>query len=75
MIHANIPFRQTYFPSAEMRVERRPDGTMIVRPVAELAPFVPSIPAELAAWARHIPEQPYLAQRPSPGAPSMCSVR
>lgn len=69
MSHASHPFRQTYFPSAEMRVERRTDGVMIIRPVVELAAFVPSIPAEVATWAQRIPDKTYLAQRPSPGAP------
>ena len=48
---AKAPFRATFFPSAEMRVERRADGTLVVEPVAELAPFAPSLPAQLSEWA------------------------
>ncbi|HEY6642465.1 AMP-binding protein [Povalibacter sp.] len=66
---AQVPFRRTYFPSARMDVERRSDGTLIVRAATELQAFVPNIPAELASWARRIPEQTYLAQRPTAAAP------
>jgi feruloyl-CoA synthase len=69
MSATSAPFRQTYFPPAAMRVERRSDGSMIVTPVAELEPFVANIPAELAAWAQRTPERTYLAQRPAPFAP------
>jgi feruloyl-CoA synthase len=65
----SAPFRQTYFPPATMRVERRLDGSMIVTPLAELQAFVANIPAELASWAQRTPERTYLAQRPVAFAP------
>ena len=63
------PFKETWFPSAEMRVERRADGSMVVVPAIELEPFTPSIPAELASAAKALPEKTYLAQRSKRGAP------
>ena len=66
---ASAPFKETWFPSAQMRVERRADGSIEVTPVAELEPFNPSIPAELAHWARQQPNKAYLAQRARRGGP------
>ena len=63
------PFRETFFPSAEMKVERRSDGSILVTPLVELEPFDPSIPGELLAWASRSPERTYLAQRPADGGP------
>lgn len=69
MSQPGAPFRATYFPSAEMRVERRPDGTLVVDPVTPLQPFVPNLPAVLADWATRDPERIHLAQRASRGGP------
>ena len=63
------PFRTTYFPSSEMRVERRADGTLIVEPVTELPPFVPNLPAQLAERVAQHPDRLCLAQRSAPGGP------
>lgn len=63
------PFRATYFPSSEMRVERRPDGTLIVEPMAALPPFVPNLAAQLAARATAHPDRLCLAERDGPGGP------
>jgi feruloyl-CoA synthase len=63
------PFRATYFPSSQMHVERRPDGSMIVEPVTALDPFVPSLPAQLADWAARDPGRPCIAQRDGKGGP------
>jgi feruloyl-CoA synthase len=60
------PFRETAFPSSEMRVERRRDGTLIVEPVEPLQSFIPSIPRELELWAARQPDKIYLAERPAP---------
>lgn len=69
MTQPTAPFRATFFPPAEMRVERRADGTLIVDPVAPLQPFVPNLPAVLAAWATRDPERIHLAQRAERGGP------
>jgi feruloyl-CoA synthase len=63
------PFRRTYFPPADMRVERRADGTLVIEPVAELAPFVPNFPAQLADGARREPDRLCIAERSGPGGP------
>ena len=63
------PFRATYFPSSEMRVGRRGDGVLIVEPVTELPPFVPNLPAQLAARVAQHPDRLCLAQRAGPGGP------
>lgn len=69
MTRANAPFRETFFPSAEMQVERREDGTLVLRPVVPLDQYPPHIPGELDRWAAKIPDQTYLAERVSPGGP------
>jgi feruloyl-CoA synthase len=66
---AKAPFRQTFFPPADMSVERRADGTLIIEPVAELAPFVPNFPAQLADGAGRHPDQLCIAERAGPGGP------
>jgi feruloyl-CoA synthase len=69
MSQPTAPFRATFFPPAEMRVERRGDGTLIVDPVTSLQPFVPNLPAVLADQATRDPERIHLAQRASRGGP------
>ncbi len=69
MTQPKAPFRATHFPSAEMRVERRADGSIVITPVVELEPYVPSVPAELATWAARVPERVYLAERVGRGGP------
>ena len=63
------PFRTTYFPSSDMRVERRADGTLIVEPKDELWPFLPNLPAQLAERAAGHPDRLCLAERDGPGGP------
>ena len=69
MSATSAPFKQTFFPSAEMRVERRSDGSIVVTPVTALKAFKPNIPAELARQALAIGDKTYLAQRSSSGGP------
>ncbi len=52
-----------------MRVEQRGDGTLVIEPVAELAPFVPNLPVQLSEWARRDPGRPCLAERAGDGGP------
>lgn len=63
------PFKRTFFPSAEMRVERRADGSIVVTPVTALKDFTPNIPAELARQALSLGDKTYLAQRAPGGGP------
>lgn len=69
MTLATAPFRETFFPSAEMRVEKREDGTLVLRPVLPLDDYPPHVPGELIRWSAKIPDQTYLAERASPGGP------
>jgi feruloyl-CoA synthase len=64
-----VPFKDTFFPSAAMSVERRADGAIVVTPVTPLEPFVPNIPAELARQAAALGPKPYLAQRSPANGP------
>ncbi len=68
-VDLEAPFRETRFPSSRMRLERRADGTLILEPVEQLPPFIPNIPQGVIAQAARTPTKPYLAERPTPGAP------
>jgi len=58
-----VPFREVSFPSAEMDVSARADGTLIIRPTTELGDYTPNLPLVLAAQAEALTSQPYLKQR------------
>ena len=63
----NAPFRDVSFPSAEMDVVTRADGTLLVRPVVELGDYVTNIPKVLAHQAEEYDSKPYLKQRDAEG--------
>jgi feruloyl-CoA synthase len=69
MTATSAPFKETFFPSADMRVERRSDGSIVVTPVTALQDFRPNIPAELARQALALGDKTYLAQRAAAGGP------
>jgi feruloyl-CoA synthase len=63
-------FKETFFPSARMREERRADGTIFATPELPLIDHLCNIPMELAARAAEHPEKTYLAERRGgPAAP------
>lgn len=62
-----VPFRTVSFPSAEMDVTTRADGTLIVRPTTELESYVPNLPLVLAGQAETRASQSYLKQRDAQG--------
>ncbi|NDD74577.1 MAG: acyl-CoA synthetase [Gammaproteobacteria bacterium] len=68
-------FKETFFPSARMREERRIDGTILATPELPLIEHLCNLPAELAARAAEHPEKTYLAERRGgPSAPwTYCS--
>jgi feruloyl-CoA synthase len=68
MTGADVPYRATSFPSSAMKLERRPDGVIILEPVEPLQPYVANIPRGLALRAALSPEKTYLAERPAPDA-------
>ncbi len=72
MTASSAPFKETFFPSAEMRVERRSDGSIVVTAVTPLKAFKPNIAAELARQARALGDKTYLAQRSSNSGPWIC---
>ena len=51
------------FPPAEVEVERRPDGTMVLRSPQPLRPYERCIGEWLVRWARQAPERVFLAER------------
>jgi feruloyl-CoA synthase len=67
--HSGAPFRQTFFPSARMRKERRADGTIVITPELPLAAYEPNLPRVLARRAQQHPQRIYLAEREAPAGP------
>ena len=57
------PLRPVKLGSAEVAVERRGDGTILMRSPQPLLPYPRAITARLAQWARAAPERVFLAQR------------
>ncbi|HJS37361.1 MAG TPA: feruloyl-CoA synthase [Burkholderiales bacterium] len=51
------------FAPAEVEVERRPDGTMVLRSPQPLRPYERCIGEWLVRWARQAPERVFLAER------------
>ncbi len=68
MSNKKIPYREVWFPSAEMDVTRRDDGSLLIRPITELDDYVPNLPRVLADQARELGSQAYLKQRDAAGA-------
>ena len=63
MTRPNAPFKKTFFPSAAMRIERRPDGCILVTPELPLANYLSNLPKVLAQRAASHPQKTYLAER------------
>ena len=63
---AKAPFRKISFPPRDVEVDRRPDGTIVVRSRLELQPYERHIPAFLRRWAAEQPDRVWLAQRRGP---------
>lgn len=63
MKQETVPYRDVWFPSSEMHVTTRPDGSLIIRPTTELGDFIPNLPRVLADQAEALTSQPYLKQR------------
>ncbi len=56
-------FRKINWMKRDIAVERRPDGTIIVKSRIPLNGYETSIPASLAKWAKERPDHTWLAQR------------
>jgi len=63
----SVPFRNVCFPSAEMTVDTRSDGSLIVTPVIELKEYIPNLSAVMSQQAKDRPEQAYLKERDANG--------
>lgn len=59
----DAPVRRVDFPPADMALEERADGTLIVEPEAALEPHLANLPLALARQAETRPDQAYLAER------------
>src|SRR5512138_3554606 len=62
----SVPFRQTDFLPVDLAVERRDDGTILLRSRIPLREFEPCLPRVLAAQAARLGAKPYLVQRRGP---------
>ncbi|SJZ70768.1 feruloyl-CoA synthase [Enhydrobacter aerosaccus] len=60
------PFKPVEFLSRDVRLDRRPDGTLLLRSNHKLKPYERHVPAFLARWAAAAPERIWLAQRRGP---------
>ncbi|RTM15025.1 MAG: acyl-CoA synthetase, partial [Bradyrhizobiaceae bacterium] len=59
-------FRKVEWLKRDIDVERRNDGTVVLRSRIPLQTYEKHIPASLAKWAREAPERTWLAQRGGP---------
>ena len=59
----SVPFQDVCFPSAEMNVETRSDGSLIVTSVVELKEYIPNLSVVISQQAKDRPEQAYLKER------------
>ncbi len=57
------PFKRVNFLERDIALERRPDGTLILRSRVPLQAAEPHIPALLRRWAGERPDRVWLAQR------------
>jgi feruloyl-CoA synthase len=63
---AQVPFRSIEFLSREVSLDRRADGSIILKSNHELKPYQKCVPAFLTRWAQEAPERVWLAQRRGP---------
>src|SRR3569833_3169020 len=59
-------FRKIEWLARDIDVERRNDGTVVLKSRIPLQPYEKHIPASLAKWAKKAPERIWLAQRGGP---------
>ncbi len=59
--------RQPRFAEAAVKVEQRPDGTMILRSPQPLGDYPRVVGVWLEAWAARAPDRPFLAERDGSG--------
>ena len=64
-----VPFRETRFLPVDLEIERRADGSILLRSRHPLQEHEPCLPRVLAMRAAEHPDKPYLVQRSGPGGP------
>ncbi len=62
------PLRPVRLGPASVEVERKPDGTILLRSPRALEPYPETLTERLAHWAEAAPERIFLAQRDRTGA-------
>lgn len=67
MMAIDVPLRSINLGECRASLERRPDGSLIVRNCATLGPYPVSITQSLDRWARATPERVWLAERDASG--------
>ncbi|MFO0458908.1 MAG: AMP-binding protein, partial [Burkholderiales bacterium] len=60
------PFRHIPWPARDVAVERRDDGTVLMRSRLPLDPYPDHIPSLLRRWGAEAPQRTWLAQRRGP---------
>jgi feruloyl-CoA synthase len=60
------PFRKINWLPRDIAVDRRADGSLVLKSNQPLGPYEPHIPALLARWAEQAPQRIWLAQRSGP---------
>jgi feruloyl-CoA synthase len=63
MTYLSAPVRQVRFPPAGVECSRRPDGSLVVRPLHPLGPYPHKLTERLDHWAAHAPDRVFLAER------------
>src|SRR6266567_1931425 len=65
-VMAKPAFRKVEWLARDIDVERRADGTVVLKSRIPLQPYEKHLPASLAKWAKEAPERIWLAQRGGP---------
>lgn len=65
-VMAKPAFRKVEWLARDIDVERRTDGTVVLKSRIPLQAYEKHLPASLAKWAKEAPERIWLAQRGSP---------
>jgi feruloyl-CoA synthase len=60
------PFRHIPWPERDIEVDRRDDGTIVMRSRVPLNPYPDHVPSLLRRWGTEAPERTWLAQRRGP---------
>ncbi|HTQ77820.1 MAG TPA: feruloyl-CoA synthase [Burkholderiales bacterium] len=63
-----VPVRAVRLGRAEVEIERRADGSILLRSPHSLAPYGARLTERLVYWAAAAPARPFLAQRTAAGA-------